>query len=139
MKHTVTIKREVEVTTLDCDIGVRYWEDAMVDGVEDADGKLIPLRSGEDWKITIDLETGKIQSWPNGITAKTHYKVCDAGVYSLLDVDGNVVAKKVGYVPRMLCPKENGYGDYVIMEIDGDGVIDGFKPDLSYFNDDTGD
>lgn len=136
MKHTVTVKKEVEVTTLDCDIGVRYWEDGEVNGVDDTEGNLIPLRSGDRWKITIDLETGKIQSWPNGVTAKTHYKVCDSGVYYLLDSEGNVVAKKDGYVPSMLCPKENGYGDYVIMEIDGEGVISGFKADLECFAED---
>jgi hypothetical protein len=32
-----------------------------------------------------------------------------------------------------MCPKENGYGDYVIMDIDKDGKILNWKPNLEDF------
>jgi hypothetical protein len=35
-----------------------------------------------------------------------------------------------------MCPKENGYGDYVIMDIDREGKIANWKADLSDFQDD---
>ncbi len=136
MKFTVTKKVEVEVAKLFCVMGVRYWEDAEVNGVQEGDDPTIPFALGDTWKITIDLATGRIDDWPEGITAKTHYKVCDDGSYNLIDAEGNNVASKEGYVPRMLAPCGEGCGDYVILEIDEDGVIDGFKPDLSYFEDD---
>jgi hypothetical protein len=34
-----------------------------------------------------------------------------------------------------MCPKENGYGDYVIMDIDSEGKIINWKVDLSDFQD----
>lgn len=39
---------------------------------------------------------------------------------------------------QILCvPKKNGYGDYVIMDIDRDGKIENWKADLSDFQDDA--
>lgn len=137
MKFERMVKQECEVTHLRAVMGVRYWEDALVNGVaEGDDAPTIPFSSGETWTITVEMATGKIANWPEGTTASTHYKVCDAGVYSLLDAAGKVVTSKDGYVPLMLCPKENGYGDYVILDIGPDGQIDGWQPDLSYFKDD---
>ena len=78
-KVVVTTKSEAEVKYLRATCGVRYWEDATVNGKEDTDGTLIPLRDGDTWKVTIDLATGIIEGWPEGTTAKIHYKVCDEG------------------------------------------------------------
>lgn len=137
MKFTMNKPTDFEVVTLRADIGVRYWEDGKINGViDDDDGNLIPLRSGDGWRLDIDLSTGRIANWPEGTVAEVHYKVADGGIYSLIDSAGEVVAKRDGYVPSMLCPKGNGYGDYVILEIDGAGQIDGWEADLSYFQDD---
>ncbi len=107
--------------------GVRYWEDATVNGAEDKDGTLIPFRSGDNWLPIIDVDTGTIVGWPAGVTAEIHYKVCDAGTYTLADAE----YKKIGafggyYVPEILCPKDNGYGDYIILAVDEWGRIDGW-------------
>jgi hypothetical protein len=133
MKLEKIAKQEVEVAYLHADMGVRYWEDASVNGVDEGDDPTIPLAEGDSWRITIELATGRIVNWPAGVTASTHYKVCDAGVYQLLDAQLVEVAVKDGYVPKMLSPGGNGYGDYVIMTIDGDGKIEDWKADLSYF------
>lgn len=113
---------------LEVDAGVRYWEDGRINGVDDEDGSM-PLRQGKRWKPTINLETGDILGWPNGITADIHYKVCDDGQYYLLDANKNRAAKWVlYYVPdRILCLGDNGYGDYIIFKIDGNGRIPGWK------------
>ena len=134
MPFTVTRLEEVQVQYLRADCGVRYWEDATVDGVEDTDGKLIPCRVGDAWVVVIDVDTGVIFGWPHGVTASLHYKVCDAGAYALLDRDRNIITEIGGYVPKMLCPKDDCWGDYVIMDIDGGGKIDGWLPDLEYFS-----
>jgi hypothetical protein len=135
MKFIHKVEMEENVTHIDCKIEVRYWEDGTVNGIEDTDGTLIPMRFGDilEWKIT--LETGQINDWPQGTTASVHYKVCDGGTYFLINESGRAVATvENGYVPDMLCPKDKGYGDYVIMDIDDSGFIQGWKADLSYFN-----
>ncbi len=132
-KFIVTTQQAVEVKYLRAECDVRYWEDATVDGVEDTDGTLIPCREGDDWKPLINLETGKIENWKQGVTASIHYKVCDAGVYSLLDENRNVIKTVDGYVPNILSPKDDGYGDYVIMDVDADGMIQDWRIDLTAF------
>lgn len=134
MKLRHKIEVETEVTHLLAEIGVRYWEDASVNGKEeDGENPTIPLCDGEFWNLKICLDTGKISDWPEGVTAETHYKVCDGGEYSLLAEDGTVVATRDGYVPEMLATNGRGYGDYVILKIDGAGLIEGWNADLSYF------
>ena len=83
MSITIKIKKEIEqeVTFLKAECGVRYWEDAEVNGVDDEDGTLMPFRSGDEWRPIIELATGRIVDWPEGTTADVHYKVCDAGRY----------------------------------------------------------
>lgn len=118
---TQVVSKEVKYLQAEC--GVRYWEDGEVNGSEDTDGDLIPCRVKDAWCPIIDLETGIIQDWPDGTTASVHYKVCDEGVYRLLDTDKNIVREIDGYVPRMMSPGGSGYGDYVIMAIGADGKI----------------
>lgn len=146
--HTLTVvtKTEVPVKYLRARCGVRYWEDGTINDVEDKDGSLIPLRRGTaadnddtgggDWCPTIDLDTGIIKDWPAGVVANLHYKVCDDGDYELLDADFGLVKKIDGYVPMMMCPLDDGDGDYVIMQIDGTGQIANWSVDLSNFETD---
>lgn len=149
--HALRLKetKAVPVKYLRARCGVRYWEDGEVNGVQDEDGSRIPCREGTaanndslgggNWCPTIDLDTGRIENWPHGTTASIHYKVCDDGDYALLDADRNVVAEIDGYVPGLMCPEGEGYGDYVIMEIGPDGTIAKWKADLSEFEKDDGD
>jgi hypothetical protein len=132
MKIEVTITKEVEVTQLQANCKVRYWEDAEVNGIEDSMGE-IPCRQGEYWSPLIDLENGVIKNWEKGKTARIHYKVCDCGDYHLLTYDGEVAKSVDGYVPDIMCPEGEGYGDYVIMNVDENGKIDKWKAVLSEF------
>ncbi|UNK39333.1 hypothetical protein MNR02_06410 [Shinella sp. H4-D48] len=137
-KITITETAEHDVKYLQADCGVRYWEDGTVNGVvDDDDNPAMPFASKDSWTILIDIEAGIIIDWPKGTTADVHYKVCDDGVYSLLDADRKEVKQIDGYVPSIMCPEGNGYGDYVIMKIDGDGKIENFVPDLSDFEGDS--
>ena len=108
---------------------VRYWEDASVNGAEDTDGTLIPARVNGNWCPVIRLADGVVMDWPSGTTADIHYKVCDAGEYWLLDDDRNRVAKWSGfYVPsKFLCHGDDGYGDYIILKIGADGMIENYR------------
>lgn len=109
---------------------VRYWEDATVNGVEDVDGKLIPLRDGDLWVPVIRLADGVVMGWPAGVEADVHYKVCDQGEYWVLDADRKRVAKHASYyVPDdFLCHGDRGYGDYIILCIGSNGQIAGWRP-----------
>ena len=136
MKFERMVKQEVEAKYLLADMGVRYWEDGEVNGVGDNDtSPNMPFAKGEQWRLMIDLETGRIDGWPDGTFASVHYKVCDAGVYYLLDADKEAITQRDGYVPQMLCPKDDGYGDYVIMDIGPDGTIQNWSACLDYFSD----
>lgn len=143
--HALRLKetKSVPVKYIRARCGVRYWEDGEVNGEQDSDGSRIPCREGTaadndnlgggNWCPTIDLDTGRIEGWPAGTTASIHYKVCDDGDYELLDAERNVVAQIDGYVPGLMCPEGEGYGDYVIMEITADGTISKWRADLSEF------
>lgn len=120
------------VTHLRARCGVRYWGDATVNGVEDTHGDLIPCREGDDWCPVIDLATGRILDWPDEVSASVHYKVCDDGSYTLLH-NGEMIARIESYVPAIMSPGGTGYGDYVIMNIGPDGVIENWKVKLEAF------
>ena len=134
MKIKLKIEKEYNVKLLQVDAEVRYYDDAEIDGVEDdKDNPQMPCVEGLNWKPLIDIETGVVLNWTPGVKAHIHYKVCDQGIYSLLDEKQNVIIKKDGYVPDILSPNGRGYGDYIQMNIDENGNIDNWKVDLDYF------
>lgn len=144
MKATIKNKKEIDVRYLKVDAGVRYWEDADVNGEPDID---LFESKGEErpripfaikvkdcpktnifsdhyrWQPVIDVERECIVGWPKGTTANVHYKVCDEGVYHLLDPQKNIIVSVESYVPNCL----GEYGDYIVMDIDENGYIDGFR------------
>jgi hypothetical protein len=137
MKVKIKVEQEVEIKYLQAKAEVRYWEDATIDGVEDEDGTLTPCRDGDLWCPLIDIDTGKITNWKEGVEADIHFKVCDAGTYQLLDENKKVILEKEGYVPDIMCPEGAGYGDYIIMKIDKDGIIANWDAeDIDDFTDD---
>jgi hypothetical protein len=131
MKIKLKTIKEVEVKYLVADVGVRYWEDAIVNGEEDTDGTWIPCRFNDRWKIVIDVENGVIKNWKRGFNADVHYKVCDDGIYHLVDENDNTILKKEGYVPKILDLYRDSYGDYIIMTIDSDGMIRDWNQDAN--------
>lgn len=126
----------MEPKYIEVSAGVRYWEDTYVNGAEDENGTLIPLRKGEMWCPVIRISDGMVMDWPNGTTADIHYKVCDAGEYWLLDADRKRIAKWGGYyVPNdFLCHGSEGYGDYIIFNVDADGMIKKWRTPEIEFN-----
>lgn len=134
MKVIIKVATEFDIKTLEVEAGVRYWEDAEVNGVEDVDGNLIPFRVGDYWCPKIDIDKGVVIDWPKGTKADIHYKVCDNGSYFMKDADGNTVASiESDYVPSIMCPQGGGYGDYIIMHIDENGVIAKWRPTIDGF------
>lgn len=110
---------------IELDAGVRYWEDGYINGIADTEGQM-PFRKDDGWMPTIDLQTGHVLAWPEGVEARVYYKVCDAGLYWLLNDDKQRIAKSKGhYVPDELQITDGRKcGDYIIMTIFGNGTID---------------
>lgn len=145
MKIEIKKVVELEAKYLKVDAGVRYWEDTSVNGVDDTDcdetedSPTIPCAefigdqnsalSGKDWRWRpiIDIETGQIINWEEGTVAHVHYKVCDDFSCEILDKESNPICSYDGYVPDIMCPSDDGFGDYIIMSINEEGFIDGWK------------
>lgn len=124
MKATIKVWREVEIHRIEVIAKVRYWEDAVVDGVDDTEnGDNIPCKIEDNWCPIIEIDTGKILNWEQGKRSMVYYKVCDCCGWEIKTIDGEVVKSGDEYVPTFLCPSEDGYGDYIIMSINEDGII----------------
>lgn len=135
MKRKIKVEQEIEIAFAECRIYARYWQDAYVNGVkDDAENPKMPFveeHNGEkEWHIKINLDNGQICNWPQGTTAKVHYKSCDCNEVQILDRQLGIIKDYDGYVPTFLCPEGNGFGDYVIMNIDENGFIQNFNPVL---------
>jgi len=135
MKATISVKQEVNIVTLHVAAQVRYWEDSEINGESDSeDGKLIPCKEGELWCPIINVDSGIITNWEQGKKAEIHYKICDSGSYYLKDEEGNTVLQiEEDYVPKMLDPTDDGYGDYIIFNVDENGLIEDWKQTLDGF------
>jgi hypothetical protein len=129
MKVKLKIEKEYDIKTLKVNAGVRYWEDAYVNGIQDTEnGDNIPCKVGNMWCPEIDIESGNILNWKPGIKAHINYKVCDCLGFEILDDNDEIVlSSDDGYVPSTLSPAANGYGDYIKMKIDEFGKIDGWE------------
>lgn len=121
----------MDATTILVNAYVRYWEDGEINGVDDHPTMpTMPCAVKGDeiycWMPIIDIETGQIRNWREGTTAEIHYKVCDEFECRIINEKGGercLIKDYEGYVPEFMCPKERGYGDYIIMDINENGYI----------------
>jgi hypothetical protein len=123
MKTTIKVEKEVDIKTLKMDVAVRYDEEDMP--------KDFPFRTLDIWSVFIDIDTGQIENWPQGIAHSFYMKVCDQGSYYLLDQNRKCVASiENDYVPNSLVP--GSYGDYIEFDIQADGKIKNWKKHPSF-------
>ena len=122
------IKEEVEVSAIRIEVAVRYEEEDIPND--------FPLRDGEMWRATVEMNTGKIKDWPVGKSGRLQMKVCDEGTYTLLDAEGKTIASiEQDYIPNKVVPGE--YGDYIDLKIDENGIVTNWfkEPDFrAFFN-----
>lgn len=110
--------------------GVRYWEDGYINDVKDnAWWPKMPFANipSRDWVIDIDTETGIIKDWPQGVSARIHYKTCDDNTFYFINHDGDVISEYEGYVSSCLSIDDREYGDYIIFHIDENGKIENWN------------
>lgn len=97
---------------------------------------LITKSAGSDFAdhamtLVIDIKSGKVQDWTEGDVAQIDNKVIDAGVYSILNQDGDaLVVTENHYVPAALQLDDDGYDDYVRITIEEEGYIREWYPPL---------
>ena len=137
MKVKIKVEKEFDIKTLEVSAHVRHWENSDINGSPDTEnGDLVPCKNGENWCPIIDIETGIITNWEQGKLAEIHYLVCDRCSWKLKDSEGNIVLEVNGeYVPDTLCPQDDGYGDYIKMHINDDGLIHKWEFDINDFTD----
>ena len=90
--------------------------------------KVETITERQDWCPVIDVNKGKVLDWTPGFVLVTQFKVCDQGVYvySNYNETRQIVSTDCDeyYVPDWLCDWDNGYGDYMYIQINGDGTIE---------------
>lgn len=137
MKVIVNRPVELDIKTLFVKAHVRYPEDSTLrhlpeyDWIEDdADQPKMPCMSYVDckyegwyWCPAIDLATGRIINWKQGVSASISYKVVDEFECYITDTDDKIVTRYEGYVPSFMSITDEGYGDYVYLDIDENGMI----------------
>lgn len=128
MKLTVKVEKEVKAKFIKVSANVRYWDDATINGDQCESGDNVPFKNGGLWEPVIDIDNGVVIDWPEGVDAKFHFKVCDAGSYYLLDWEFNVIASiEENYVPSGLCHGDSGFGDYIIFDVNENGEIKNYS------------
>lgn len=143
MKVIVNRPVEIDIKTLFVKARVRYPEDSMLQegpddawGEDDADQPKMPCMeyiernkrtSSWHWCPIIDIATGKIENWKQGVKASISYKVVDEFSCEIKDSDNAIVASYEGYVPSFMAITDEGYGDYVYLDIDENGMIDNWS------------
>lgn len=121
-----------------------YPDSGTINGVDDPENPtpenpakrpfLVPSNRFEGdwrWQPEIEVETGTILNWPKGMVARIYDKPCDdCNIF----VDGENL-NDGEYVPKFLSPGGEGFGDYIIMDIDGNGKINkwNYKSFLSWY------
>lgn len=114
MKATIKVDKDIDIKFLRLDVAVRYEEQDMPNDY--------PFRENDQWRPTIEVDTGQIVDWPKGNARDLHMKVVDEGSYYLEDENNEVLLEiEDDYVPNALLPGK--YGDYIIISINEDGLI----------------
>ena len=125
MKVKILVPNDVDIKFVRVEVAVRYDDEQIPYD--------FPLRNGDMWKATIDIDDGRILDWQDGKSGRLYLKVVDEGSYYLIDDEGNeVLSIEEYYVPNKLLPGK--YGDYIDLNIDEKGFITNWYKNPSIFD-----
>ena len=125
MKVKILVPKDVDIKFVRVEVAVRYDDEQIPYD--------FPLRNGDMWKATIDIDDGRILDWQDGKSGRLYLKVVDEGSYYLIDDEGNeVLSIEEYYVPNKLLPGK--YGDYIDLNIDEKGFITNWYKNPSIFD-----
>lgn len=123
MEITIMAPRQMDAKAIRCELPV--WREDDARELRERGFPAVHM-SGTKIVLLLDLDSASVIGWPKGVKFDLHLKVVDEGNYWLIGQGGQEIKVRDGYVPYCL-PQE--FGDYFIAHIDGDGKIDGWKPD----------
>ena len=117
-------------------LGIIAFDDGMETDLQSKDGFLPPMFNGKNLtlEVIVDLQERKVVDW-NDNNGYIHMwaKLCDSGVYTLLDSDKNPLWQIAGYVPNALVPPyERGFGDYLELTIESDGNLPDWRDEIDF-------
>jgi len=124
MQITKTITKTFTAMYLAVLVYPEDWEDAVVGGVKDVNGLMVPHRIGFYWSFQIVIDTGQVVDWPEGTRVVVRYLIRE-GEYWLLDESGTSFHTQ-SEMPEMLCA--DGYTGRLAITIDENGCIENWKP-----------
>lgn len=83
-------------------------------------------------KLVVDSNTGRIlnKDFPVDFKFEIDTKVCDEGIYILLDANDNELFKIKDYVPDFL---PNEYGDYINLKIENGFITNWIKENKTIY------
>lgn len=128
MKIKIIKEIEVEACLIDVDAHVRYPEDISFEQNDNwcycnADNPECPCIDGHQWRPIININTGKIINWDAPIKCHVFAKVCDEFKCKIKGLNGEDIINYEGYVPSFMAIEDSGYGDYIDMIVEEDGII----------------
>lgn len=77
--------------------------------------------------MTINIDTGKILIDNSDYTFNIYYKTVDNLEYTCYNKDWNIVGKFRDYTPLLFSQYENGFGDYMGLNVGYNGRIEGWN------------
>jgi hypothetical protein len=93
----------------------RYEEVQIINGVEYPENSKL--------EMLIDVDNGMAFGWK--VATHIDWKICDEGIYQLLDEDENLLDEIYeDYIPDII---PNEFGDYLDLKINKDGFIERWK------------
>lgn len=121
MKFTMAKPTEIEFDSIRVVAEMRYPDEDAPDGMFGLDGETLDITI----EVSDDGKTARIKGW-TGPAIGLHTKVCDCCSTYLMCRGFHVVEREDDYVPGFM-PGDH-YGDYLILDIDADGVITNWEP-----------
>lgn len=86
------------------------------------------VKDDKIFSMKINVDTGEVIGWKKGTILKVYWKIVDEGLYQYLDENDNIIFEYDGYCPSELAIEDSGYGDYIILNIGADGIIENWNP-----------
>ena len=85
------------------------------------------------WEITVNLKSHQVLEWEKDFGGlNLSAKVTDNGIYTLLDKDKNDIWCIKGYAPNSFIPEKDGFGDYINLYINEDGIVENWYDDPDF-------
>lgn len=101
-----------------------YWDGEVECNFEDQNSKK-PFTDGNNFvNIIVDVKNRKVMDWDMRYgNWSVHAKPVDEGEYDFLNKDFKLICRQKGYVPNEFIPPQDGYGDYIAINVDTEGCL----------------